>query len=151
MPQIVSTFTADLIYLLSNAGAELSLTLTYGTNLFKGPKAKLPDGTGPFVSVIRSVGRGAEGTHNSTGVPAYERPGGQIVVRATDYDVAEDFAKELFAFFYPIRNRMINGTWWRELIPRGEVFDLPPDEKGRARCAFNFDSAKRVSPETSGS
>lgn len=143
---VISTFMSDLIFLL---GSDATLGLTYGTNLFKGPKARIPDSNGPYVSVIRSIGQGTEGTHNSTTVPAYERPGAQIVARATDYDVAEAKILALYAFMFPIRNQFINGTYWRELNVLGEPFDLPPDEKQRVRIAFNINCVKRVSPATS--
>jgi hypothetical protein len=140
-----STFMEDLIALCE--GAELGLA--YGTNLFKGPKAKFPESAGPFVSLIRTGGLGAEGTHNLTDVPSYERPSAQIIARATNYEDAEDMAKNLSAALYPVQNQFVNGTWWRVLNVRSEPFDLPPDEKGRPRVAFNIDCVKRVSPATS--
>lgn len=144
----LSTFTDDLIFLFEN---EPSLALVYGTNLFKGAKARLPEGNvlGALVSIYRTGGDGDEGTHNSIDVPAYESPRGQIVSRHVDYDVAERMALQLYAFMWPIQNTFINGTWWRELNVRGEPFDLPLDEKGRARVAFNIDCVKRVSPASS--
>jgi hypothetical protein len=141
-----STFIPDLVVLLEGAG----LGLAYGTNIFKGPKANFPENSpGPFVSIISSGGLGSEGTHNSVDVPAYERPTAQIVVRAVDYDVAEAMADAIYTLFWPIGNQFINGTWWRELNARSEPFDLPPDEKGRPRRAFNIDCVKRTSPATS--
>lgn len=142
---MASTFFPDLISFIE-AGIS---SLRYGTNLFKGPKAALPEGRGPYVSLIRTGGLGAEGTHNSVDVPAYERPTAQIVVRATDYDVAEAMAQQLYDLLWPVGNQFINGTWWRELNVRSEPFDLPPDEKGRVRIAFNIDCVKRPSPVTS--
>jgi hypothetical protein len=142
-----STFVPDLIVLLQGGG--FTPTLAYGTNLFKGPKAKIPDGNGPYVSIIRTGGLGSEGTHNSVDVPAYERPKAQILVRATNYDDAELLADALYAFLWTVQNQFINGTWWRQLNPGSEPFDLPPDEKGRPRIAFNIDCVKRTSPATS--
>ena len=142
---MASTFIPDLVFLLES----YAFGLSYGTNIFKGPKAKIPDGTGPYVSIVRTAGRGAEGTHNLVDVPAYERPAAQIIVRATDYDVAEVLADQLYAELFKVQNQFVNGTWWRELLVGLEPFDLPPDEKGRPRLAFNIDCAKRVSPATS--
>ncbi len=144
---ITSTFTADLRYLFET---EFPGTppLVYGQNLFLGPKAKMPDKGGPFVSIISAGGFGAQGTHNSPDVPAYEQPTGQILVRAVDYADADLLCQQLYAFCYPIRNRKINGCWWQRLKPRGECFDLPPDEKERPRRAFNIECVKRVSPAT---
>jgi hypothetical protein len=140
-----STFMSDLIQLVQDTG----LGLEYGVNLFKGPKAKFPEGDGPFVSLIRTGGLGAEGTQNLTDVPSYERPSAQIIARATDYDVAESMANRLSEALYPVMNQFVNGTWWRVLNVRSETFDLPPDEKGRPRVAFNIDCVKRTSPVTS--
>jgi hypothetical protein len=146
MPEVVSTFMEDLVSLFEGAGYDLQ----YGTNLFKGPKAKIPESTpGPFVSIIRSGGLGSEGTHNSLDVPAYERPSAQIVCRAVNYDDAELMAKQLHALLWKVQNQFINGTWWRQLNVRSEPFDLPVDEKGRPRVAFNIDCVKRVSPASS--
>jgi hypothetical protein len=104
---------------------------------------------GPFVSIIRTGGLGSEDTHNLTDQPAYERPTAQIVVRAQNYEDAETMAQQLYDLLWPIQNQMINGTWWRELNVRSEPFDLPVDEKGLPRIAFNIDVAKRTSPQTS--
>lgn len=139
-----STFIPDLIVYLSGG-----LSLVYGTNLFKGPLAKMPDGDGPFVSIIRTGGLGAEATHNSPDAPAYERPTAQIVSRAVAYDVAENMAYQVYDLLWPVQDQVINGTYWRVLNVRSEPFDLPPDEKGLARLAFNIDCVKRVSPATS--
>lgn len=139
---MASTFVPDLVFLLEAGG----FGLTYGTNIFKGPKAKIPDGKGPFVSIIRTGGLGQDGTHNATIEPAYERPTAQILVRATDYDVAETLADSLYTYFWGIQNRFVNGTWWMQLNPRSEPFDLPLDEKERPRIAFNIDCVKRPSP-----
>lgn len=136
---------ADIVSLLEAS----SLNLRYGVNLFKGPKARIPDGAGPYVSLIRASGLGAEGTHNSPNAPAYERPIGQVLVRANDYEVAEVMVDAIYALLWPVANQVINGTYWRTLNCRSEPFDLPPDEKDRPRIAFNFDCVKRVSPSTS--
>jgi hypothetical protein len=142
---VPSSFVPDLVFFLEQA----PLGLTYGVNVFKGPKAKIPDGNGPYVSIIRATGLGSEGTHNSVNVPAYEQPGAQILVRATDYDVAERMAQSLYDLLWPVQNQFINGTWWRMLNCKGEIYDLPPDEKQRARVAFNIGCVKRTSPATS--
>lgn len=137
---------SDVAYLIEH---ESLLGLSYGVNMFKGPKAKIPNGDGPYVSLIKAGGLGTDGTHNLTTTPAYERPLFQVVVRATDYDVAETLIDALHPFLGRVRNRFINGTWWVSLRPRSEPYDLTPDEKGRPRIACMFDTNKRVSPATS--
>lgn len=141
---MASSFTSDVISLIEASG----LGWAYGTNLFKGPKAVIPDGSGPYASLIRTGGFGVDGTHNSPDLPAYEQPSGQIIVRATSYDVAEAAAQALYEYL-PRRNQFINSTWWVKLRVRGEIYDLPIDEKLRPRLAFNFGCEKRTSPSTS--
>lgn len=141
-------FTDDMIALYVGGGFGLHYGL--GGNLFLGPNAIMPPtGTGPFVSLIFNGGLTPAGTHNSIDVPAYEKPGMQVVVRHTIYKAGIDFALDLFRFTWPIRDRFINGTWYVRLSVRGSrPYDLPTD--GRfARSAFNVDSEKRTSPATS--
>lgn len=141
---MASTFLPDIIFLFEGA----NLGLSYGSNVFKGAKAKIPKGSGPFVSLIRTGGSGTEGTHNSVDVPAYERLSGQVLVRASDYEVAEALADQLHDLMWAVMNQLINGTYWRQLNVR-DVFELPLDDQERPRLAFNFDCVKRTSPATS--
>ena len=139
-----STLFPDLISVIESS----SLGLSYGANLFKGSKANIPNGNGPYVSLIRAGGLGSEDTHNSTDGPAYERPNVQVLTRATNYDDAERLAQALYDLLWPIQNQFINGTWWRQ-VSLGDLFDLPPDEKGRPRIGFTISCVKRTSPATS--
>lgn len=140
---------SDLIYLLENGG----LGLIYGTNLFKGAKAVLPKGDGPYVSIIETPGIEAEGTHNLADVPAYVRPSAQIVTRAKLYDVAEEMADRVWLLLYPTGRtgggQFVNGTWWRSVRMVQRPFDLGLDDMGRPRLAFNINVVKRLSPATS--
>lgn len=138
------TFAEDLISLMSGAGFG-----TYGTTLFKGAKAVIPAGAGPFVSFTETGGGPPEGTHNCIDVPAYVKPSAQIVVRAESYDVAKARAVELYALLYPVRNRLVNGTYWHSVSILQEPFDLGLDDVGRPRVAFNINVVKRYSPATS--
>lgn len=61
------------------AGAGLGVL---GTDLFVGPLAVIPDGDGPYTTVIATAGYDAEETHNYT---KYESISFQIAVRALDY------------------------------------------------------------------
>jgi hypothetical protein len=139
-----STFLPDIIFLVEQAGLG-----TYGTSLFKGARSIIPAGDGPFTTITLTGGAGEEGTHNMSRTDvAYERPSGQVTIRATDTVVAEVQAFALYNllnFF----DTFVNGTWWRKCGPKQEPFDLGPDEKNRARFAFNIESVKRVSPATS--
>lgn len=143
-----STFVPDIMFMLTQAGYG-----TYGTTLFKGSKAVIPDvipaGFRAFISVSRTGGAGDEGTHNlSRGTIAYEQPSAQIVSRSSVPKDAEDVADELYLVFL-FYDTFVNGTWWRICKTKQEPFDLGVDAKNRARYAFNIDCVKRLSPETS--
>jgi hypothetical protein len=137
-------FIDDVIFLLTEAGLG-----AYGTSIFKGTKPVIPLGAGPFTSVARTGGQGDAGTHNLSRITiAYERPSAQILVRAEVYEDAQtaiEIAYDALNFY----DRFVNGTWWMRCSPKQEPFELPVDENGRARFAFNIDSEKRLSPATS--
>jgi hypothetical protein len=139
-----STFTADLVLLLQNAGLG-----TYGTNIFKGQKAIIPAGAGPYFTIIVTGGEGASGTHNlSRTEVAYERPSAQIVCRAARFEDAETAIQTAYASLSFV-DRFVNGTWWRKCRPTQEPMELPLDDKARVRLVFNIETEKRVSPATS--
>lgn len=145
----LSTMYPDLFLLLTQAGYG-----TFGSTLFQGPRAVIPDvlpvGARAFITLIRTGGLGEEGTHNlSRTTIAYERPSVQVTVRAERPQDAEDVAFELNTNVLNFYDRFINGTWWRTCIPKQEPFELPLDEKGRARYVFNLEIVKRLSPVTS--
>jgi hypothetical protein len=144
-----STVYPDLLLLLTQGGYG-----TFGTTLFRGPRAVIPDalpvGARAFITLIRTGGLGDEGTHNlSRTTIAYERPSVQVTSRAEHPQDAEDVAFELYEATFNFYDQFINGTWWRKCAPKQEPFELPPDEKGRARYVFNLEIVKRLSPATS--
>lgn len=137
------TFVPDLLFYI-----EAQLGYKFGTEMFRGPRAVMPNGDGPFTSIIENQGFAPEGTHNAAGA-AYLNPSAQLLTRAAKYSVARTRAQQLWDLLQPVQNQFIDGTWWRELHMQGEVFDLTPDEQGRVRVAFNIDAVKRSSPATS--
>lgn len=138
------TFGSDLVWLIEQASLGV-----YSIDLFRGSLAIIPEGPGPITTIMETGGTSPEGTHNLATVPAYVKPSAQIIVRAEDYDVAYNRSWELFLLIYAVKNRFVNGTWWREVQMVQEPFDLLADEKERARVAFNFNAVKRLSPATS--
>jgi len=143
-----TTFIPDVIAKLE--GAKLG---SYGINIFRGAKAVLPDvvppGVKAIISVARTGGGGDVGTHNRSrdGV-SYETPSAQLVFRAPDYVDAEESAEAAYAALNFV-DQFVNGTWWRKCQPQQEPFELPADEKGRVRFAFNIGCEKRPSTATS--
>jgi hypothetical protein len=137
----------DAIWLITQAGLGV-----YGKDLFKGSNSKIPDrpAPGPFTSVNPTGGSRPIGTHNMIDKPAYVKPSLQIVVRAISSDIAEQRAQALWNLFYPVRNQLVNGTWWVQVtMNQSEPFDLGLDDASRPRWAFNIDIEKRLSPATS--
>lgn len=139
-------FVEDLLFYVED-----KLGYQFGIAMFRGPRAIIPEGDGPYTSIIEQTGFAPEGTHNAagSGFPAYVNPSAQFLTRAEKYSIARARGQELWDLLQPVHNQFINGTWWRELNVQGEVFDLLPDEKGRVRVAFNIDAVKRTSPSTS--
>lgn len=140
-------FGDDVVYLFEEDGLGL-----FGMTIFKGSKANIPTKEKeprPIISIIETGGRAPEGTHNSRSVPAYIRPSGQVICRSADYDLAMSTALRARDVLFRVRNRFVNGTWWLHTRIHQEPFDLPPDENGRPRIAFNFDATLRPSPEAS--
>jgi hypothetical protein len=122
-------------------------------NMFRSSAKVVPSGAGPFLSIIETGGTTPDNTHNSVIVPAYQKPGAQIVVRADAYPVAFAMARAAYNSLVKIRNEYIGsgelsatGTWYRKIRPLQEPFDLglSADDK-RVRVAFNVLGDKRPS------
>lgn len=117
---------------------------TIGVNLFLSSKAQIPAGDGPFISLIETGGTAPERTQNTISPPAYQRPRAQVVVRAKTYPVAEATARLAYDAL-TLRNTELSGTFYRELDPVQEPFDMGLDITGRAQVAFNVAAIKRPS------
>ncbi len=136
----MAEFEDDVVTLAATAGLG-----TFGTDIFVSPSAKIPVGAGPYTQVIDTGGATPERTHNSVVVPAYIRPSAQIVVTALSHAVAKAQARALYLALVGVRNQSVSGVWYREINPLQEPFDLPNDENGRARVAFNVTAIRRPS------
>lgn len=141
-----SPFSKDLVFLLEAGNVGI-----FGTTIFVGSKASLPSsGVGnPFLTIKESGGAPPLGTHNSTIIPAYLRPSAQIMARGEDAVETRALIQSAYNLLYPIRNRLVNGTWYLHILIKGDIMDLSEDEVARPRYAFNVDAEKRFSPETS--
>jgi hypothetical protein len=142
-------FLDDLLVLLQTAGVG-----TPGTNIFASSKSVIPVGPGPYLSVTETGGSGPEGTHNAVGLPAYQRPNAQLLVRASTYAAARTMAYNAYAACVAIgqRSQLVNGVWYRSIIILQEPFDMGVESgTGRAVVAFNIAVVKRPNVEMSGS
>lgn len=121
--------------------------------MFRSTAKVLPTGPGPFLSIIETGGTTPDNTQNSVIIPAYQRPGAQIVVRADSYVVAYAMARAAYNSLVKIRNEYIGsgilsptGTWYRKIRPLQEPSDiLGLDAEGRPRVSFNILGDKRPS------
>lgn len=96
------TFTEEIVALLVAAGVG-----TEGVNIFVGSKVSIPNGAGPYLHIVETAGREPDDTHNSLTVPAYERPGAQIVVRALTRPPARTMANAAYRALNPIINTSV--------------------------------------------
>lgn len=114
-----------------------------GTDLFFSTKARIPDGAGPYVSLIDTGGLSTVRTQNRAKTSAYERPGAQILVRCTNYLTARNKAYELFYDVISVKNEVLNNVWYLEIRPQQNPFDAGVDQQNRAIVIFNVIPVKR--------
>lgn len=114
-------------------------------SIFIGSRTALPNGAGPYLTLIETGGYFPLRTHNSVSVPAYQRPTFQIMCRAATYPAARLMCQNAYDAFAGVRNELLSGTWYLEISPIQELMDMGLDENGRARVAFNIGVVKRHS------
>jgi hypothetical protein len=128
----------DLVTLLQAANVG-----TFGVNIFASTKSVIPNGAGPFLSIIETGGTSPDNTQNSA-VPAYDRPGAQLVSRAATYVAARAMLKAALAAVI-IENQFVNGIWYVKIRPNQSIFDAGQDNVERAQCKVNILGDKRPS------
>lgn len=75
-------------------------------NIFVGTTAKIPQGAGPYISIVTTSGLAPTKTHNRLG-PSYYNPTALIVVRATDQVAAIAMAKAAYDALVVVVNQTI--------------------------------------------
>jgi hypothetical protein len=103
--------------------------LVYSTN------APIPT-TGDVLSFVVIPGFPPEYVHNDP-LPLYEQPAAQIVARSKNYDTAMSMIMAARNLCAGVHDQVINGVRYVYLSPRQDPYDLPVDDAGRARVAFN--------------
>jgi hypothetical protein len=124
---------------------------TYGTDLYTGstaetPKLPIDSGTylasGAVIGLISTGGTNPDYTQNTTITPAYLNPGLQVTVTADDAEVADRVIDKVFYSLCKIRNRTINGNWYRWVKPlQSQPIDMGIDKRGQAKRVLNFISS----------
>ena len=134
----MSDFAEDIVYLEEAAGVG-----TFGATIFATSKSVIPKGDGPFLSIRETGGTSPLRTQNSVAVPAYQRPSAQLVARASKPVDAKSMARAAYNALVGVRNRMVNGVYYREINPVQEPFDIGLDAQERIQYAFNVNAVKR--------
>jgi hypothetical protein len=116
-----------------------------GTSIFLSSQSSIPAGDGPYLSLKETGGTSPDRTHDLTIQPAYPRPAAQIVGRAKSYVAARAMAQAAYNALVVIRNATVLTTWYVEIAPMQEVFDMGLDDKSRVMCGFNVIAKKRPS------
>lgn len=106
-------------------------------DIFIGRHARLPKSDGPFFTLIESGGFTPIQRHDRAWNP-YQQPSMQIVARASSSSIARNKAREAYDALVGIRNETIGDGQYLWIHVLQEPFELPVDEQGRARFAFNI-------------
>lgn len=114
----------------------------YNTTLFLSSKSVVPP-TGSCLTVTVTSGAGPLFVQNA-GTPATQRPSAQLLARAEKASDAMAFARLAYVAL-TLHNVSLSGTFYLELVPTQEPYDLGVDGNGRAQAAFNVMARKRPS------
>lgn len=115
-----------------------------GTNIFKGSKALIPDGPGPYLSLTETGGSGPTRIHN-VATAHTQRPTAQIAVRAQSYLAARTMIKAAYLALDGVFNTSLSGVFYQKITARQEPTDLGLDALGRPLLVFNIDAEKELS------
>jgi hypothetical protein len=113
-----------------------------GQDLFLSTKADIPGGAGPITTIVESGGTSSRRTQNNT---ATQRPAAQIVIRASSYPAARARAVLVYNALggdNGLYNVTLSGTFYQQIVPVQQLFDLGLDELSRARVVFNINAEK---------
>ncbi len=110
-PRVV--FNVDIVKNPSERLAEELITIlvaagvgVFNTDIFASSAASIPDGDGPYLSVIETGGSPPIWTHNSN-LPSNHRPGAKIITRASTFVAARAMAWAAFNALVIIRNETV--------------------------------------------
>ena len=142
----MSTFLDDLSARLVAQGVGVANTSIFLSSMTVIPTDVGKSGKPKSILLIRETGgAGPERTHNDGAVPAFQRPSAQLMAVAPLYADAYVMARKAYDALVTVRNMTLSGTWYREINPLQEPFDLGPDAANRAQVAFNVTAIKRPS------
>lgn len=114
-----------------------------GTTIFAGSDVAVPNGPGPFISILETAGRPPLGAHNTSSL---RQPGFQIVGRGDIYPDVGTLVDQAYAALGGVdglANILLGDVFFLTIRPAGEPFNLPNDAQGRVRIAFNVNTIRR--------
>jgi len=117
---------------------------TVGGNIFLGSRAVVPDGDGPYITLLETGGSSPTRIQNQTAANT-QRPTAQIVVRAKSYATARSKSKEAYLALDGLFNTILSGTYYQSVTARQEPTDIGLDDLQRPRIVFNIDAEKSPS------
>lgn len=116
----------------------------YGSNIFSGSRAKIPEGDGPYLSLTETGGSGPTRVHNTAGAST-QRPTAQVLVRAKNYAAARTMSKAAYLALDGVFNTIISGVFYQSITARQEPTDVGLDVKERVLISFNIEAQKEPS------
>ena len=119
---------------------------TKSADIFLGSGATIPDGDGPYLSLIETGGTDSMRTHNGTPVA---QPSAQILARGKSYKDARTKLKAAFDALggdKGLHNVTLSGTRYQRINAKQQPTDLgQKDGRARAMIAFNIEAQKQPS------
>lgn len=132
----------ELGQVLVDAGVGV-ITPSASRTIFKTTAASLPELTTSRRAVLSLIEYGGTApTRTMRSKTAYRHPSVQIVCRGITADDAHDLAKLAYNALAAVTNVTISGTWYLDVSPTQEPFDMGLDDKGRPRYGFNVRTFK---------
>ena len=117
---------------------------TVGTNIFKGSRAMIPNGDGPYLSLTETGGTAPGRIHNvATAHP--QRPSAQVAVRAKNYATARAMAHAAYNALDGVSNTTLSGTFYQSIRAMQEPTDIGTDSIERVMIVFNIEVEKQPS------
>lgn len=129
-------FIEDLIYLLESNSIGVG-----NVNIFATTKAAIPQGNGPYLSIIETGGSGPDYIQNQA-LPAYKHPTAQLTCRSVSNPSARSMLANALAVICAVRNQTVNGTWYLKIRPMQEIGDRGMDQIQRAMVGVNVMAEK---------
>lgn len=120
----------DLATLVIDAGIVASGAIFFSS------RSQPPTGAGPYFTFNGTGGISPRPTQQQP--IAYRFPGAQVLIRSSMHTVARDKAALALFTIGSVRNRMINGNFYRQInATESEPRDAGLDDTGRIIMAFN--------------